>query len=240
MGSADIPPLWNNMGVSLLTVIYIKIVLGIGTSIRERLGNAEDSRKIIYMLAVSWLLFWPLFDVKHWSWRLNALVPVVLALKLFYKGAILADPEDPDVRNISRSSSPSELLYGPIQLTCIMTWVGLTKFMTVEAAVIMAAVGIGDSIAPIIGCRYGRHVYRMPFGSTKTIEGSVFVFLGTIVGCYLFPYGMGLPTQPLRLILAYSGITAIVEGCSSGAFDNVFISVALNFLSGPVKKVLGV
>lgn len=65
------------------------------------------------------------------------------------------------------------LLFGPLQLSLLMVWLGLTKFMTEEAAILLAAVGIGDGIAPLIGNRYGRHVYRMPFSNNKTMEGSV-------------------------------------------------------------------
>lgn len=79
-------PLWNNISCALLTVLYIKIVLDVATMIRERLGlNADISRKFIHICAGCWILFWPLFDVTHWSWRLNILVPSVMSVKLFYK-----------------------------------------------------------------------------------------------------------------------------------------------------------
>ena len=63
------------------------------------------------------------------------LVPTVMSLKLVYKGLILADPMDVDVRIMSRSSSPSELLYGPLQFSVFMIWLGMTKFMTREGMV---------------------------------------------------------------------------------------------------------
>ena len=79
-------PLWNNISCALLTVLYIKIVLDVATMIRERLGlNADISRKFIHICAGCWIIFWPLFDVTHWSWRLNILVPSVMSVKLFYK-----------------------------------------------------------------------------------------------------------------------------------------------------------
>ncbi len=79
-------PLWNNISCALLTVLYIKIVLDIASMIREKLGfNADISRKFIHICAGCWILFWPLFDVTHWSWRLNILVPSVMSVKLFYK-----------------------------------------------------------------------------------------------------------------------------------------------------------
>ncbi len=82
-----ISPLWNNILAALCTVIYIKTTMDISLLIlRKRLGfNADISRKFIHVMAGCWILFWPLFDVTHWSWRLNILVPSVMSVKLFYK-----------------------------------------------------------------------------------------------------------------------------------------------------------
>ena len=86
LGITTLSPLWNNIACALLTVLYIKIVLDIASMIREKLGlNADISRKFIHICAGCWILFWPLFDVTHWSWRLNILVPSVMSVKLFYK-----------------------------------------------------------------------------------------------------------------------------------------------------------
>lgn len=238
-GLEHLSPLWNNIGVALLTVIYVKVVMDIAGFLRKRYGKALLSRKLVHIAAASWIVFWPLFETSHWSWRLNVLLPAVMSLKLFYKGAILADPDDEDVQTMSRSSSPSELLFGPMQFTFLMIWLGLYKFMTVESTIILAAVGIGDSIAPLIGSRYGRHMYRMPLCNMKTMEGSVCgVFLGTIVGCYFYPWMVGLQILPLRFILTYGGIAAVVEGSTPGNFDNILVPVALHSLIDKVQAWL--
>lgn len=235
----NVTPLWNNICCALLTVIYVKVVMDIASVFRERYGKADESRKFVHIAAASWIMFWPMFDATHWSWRLNVLVPAVMGLKLFYKGAILADPNDEDVRNLSRSSSPSELLYGPLQFTMLMVWLGLYKFMTEEAAIMMAALGIGDGIAPIIGTRYGRHIYRMPLGNTKTLEGTIGgVFLGTIFGCYLYLHVLGFPILPLRIVLSLGGIAAVVEGSSPGNFDNITLTAALHLTIERVKELM--
>ena len=142
----------------------------------------------------------------------------------------MRDPDDEDVMIMSRTSAPSGLLFGPLFLTLVMIWLGLTEFMTEEAAILLAAVGIGDGIAPLIGVRYGRHHYRMPFSNTKTMEGSVCgVFLGTVAGCYLYPYLLGIELRPLRTVLAFGGIAAVVEGTSPGNMDNLVIPLVMHF-----------
>lgn len=101
--------------------------------------------------------------------------------------------------------------------------------MTVESAII-AAVSFGDGLAPLIGSRWGRHLYSVPFSKLKTMEGSVVgVFLGTVFGCYFFLWMMGIPLLPLRMILAYAGIAAVVEGTAPGNLDNVVTAAVLHF-----------
>mmetsp|Transcript_9289 Transcript_9289/g.16842 ORF Transcript_9289/g.16842 Transcript_9289/m.16842 type:complete len:178 (+) Transcript_9289:628-1161(+) len=174
----------------------------------------------------------------HWSWRLNILVPAVMSLKLFYKGAILRDANDEDVRTMSRSSSPSELLYGPLQFTIIMNWLGLFHFMSEEAAIIMAALGMGDGIAPLIGKYYGKHSYRMPLSSKKTLEGSIGgVFLGTIGGVYFFSYMLGIPVLTLQAILTLATIAMVVEGTSFNNCDNILLPVAMLYSLKYVKDM---
>jgi len=134
MNTDFITPLGNNILCALFTVIYTRCMMDIASRvIMHRLGfHADVSRKFIHVFAGCWILFWPLFDVTHWSWRLNVLVPAVISVKLFYKGAIIADPNDIDVQTMSRSSSPSELLFGPLQFSLFMMYCGTTKFMTIE------------------------------------------------------------------------------------------------------------
>jgi hypothetical protein len=60
-----LPPLWNNIISALLTVLYVKVVLNIGSLIRVRLGRASESRKFVHVCAGCWLVFWPLFGKYH-------------------------------------------------------------------------------------------------------------------------------------------------------------------------------
>ena len=145
------------------------------------------------------------------------------------QGIVLKDSEDEDVHIMSRSGSPGELMYGPLQLNLLLVYLGLCHFMESDSALVMAAVGIGDSIAPWIGSRFGRHVYQMPwFGPSKTIEGSLCgVFLGTVLGCYLNLWSLGLPLLPLRILLAYAGIAAVAEATSPSRMDNIVVPLVL-------------
>lgn len=126
-----------------------------------------------------------------------------------------------------------------MQGAAVMVWLGLYRFMTEEAAVLAAAVGIGDGLAPMIGKLYGRHVYQMPLSSQKTMEGTVVgVFLGTVSGCYLYLYLMGIPLLPLRMMLVYGGIAAVVEGTAFKSLDNVAVALTLHLSMSKVQEWL--
>jgi hypothetical protein len=237
----SLSPLHNNVLVFALMLLYFKVSL---ETIASRLAMGEHetkSKPCIFLLLSTSLFFWPLFDVNDgWSWRLNTLIPAAMMARFVSKGMIAKNPDDVEVQALSRSSSPSELLWGPVQLTAVIIYLGLYCFQTQEAAIIAAALGVGDGcIAPLIGTTYGRHVYQMPLASRKTMEGSVVgVFLGTVSASYLYLYAMGLPLLPLRILLTYGAIAAVVEGTSPGNLDNLAIPLVLHFSMDRVQEWL--
>lgn len=140
---------------------------------------------------------------------------------------------------MSRSSSPSELLWGPLQWAIILTYLGLNRFQTTESAIQVAAVGVGDALAPWLGSWYGRHVYQMPLAGQKTMEGSlVGVFLGTCVAIYLCLSALGLPLLPLREVLVYGTVAAVVEGTSPSHSDNLMVALAIHFSIDRIEQWL--
>jgi dolichol kinase len=151
----------------------------------------------------------------------------------------LKDPEDPEVQSFSRSCSPTELLFGPAQYALVLIILGLYRFKSEEAAVLIAAL-VGDVMAPVIGAIFGRHDYQMPFSSQKTMEGSLCgVFLGTCSSVYFFLYCFGLQLLPLRVVLAYAGIAAVVEGSAPASMDNLAVPLILTLSKNRVRSFLG-
>lgn len=131
---------------------------------------------------------------------------------------------------MSRSGDPSELLVGPLQFVCVMMWLGLFQFMTLEATIVMAALGIGDGIAPLVGKKWGKHTYQVPSGTPKTVEGSVGgVFCGTVLGCYIYAPLLGFGVLPWRLVVAFASIATLAEGTAPFSSDNVVVPVLLHF-----------
>jgi hypothetical protein len=151
----------------------------------------------------------------------------------------LKDPDDPEVQTFSRSSSPTELLFGPAQLAAVLILLGLYRFKTEEAAVLIAAL-VGDLVAPVVGALFGRHDYQMPFfSSQKTMEGSLCgVFLGTCSSVYFFLYCFAVPFLPLRVVLIYAGLAAVVEGSAPAGLDNLAVPLILTLSKDRVRSFL--
>ena len=226
----SLSPLANNIAAAMIMVVVYRCMIEFAGWLRVRFGMAAQARQILQMTLSATVVFWPLFDPTEWSWRLNAILPAAMLLRCLVK-AYSKDPDDVDVQNLSRSSSPSDLLFGPLQLCTIMIYCGLYQFMTQEAAILTAAVGVGDGLAPMIGNLYGRHQYQMPLANKKTMEGSIVgVFLGTVAASYVYISMMGIhPIPPLRCVLVYGIVAAIVEGSSPGNFDNLSTALIIHF-----------
>jgi len=135
---------------------------------------------------------------------------------------------------MSRTSSPSELLYGPLQMTLIMCYVGLTKFMTPAGILIMASL-VGDGVAAIVGMQYGRHIYKVPLGSEKSIEGTIGCAIGTIGGMWFYSYMCGIELMDSALgggggwkaYLAYGCLSAAVEATALRNWDNLLLAMTM-------------
>ncbi|GAB5367637.1 hypothetical protein AAMO2058_001247900 [Amorphochlora amoebiformis] len=178
--------LWQNVGAALVSVAMVLIAVpGCNYLVKKKKLSRDMSRKIVHISGSCWLVTWPYFDKSHWGWKLNIIVPACYVVMLIVKGLIIQDRRDIDVRTMSRSGDPIELVKGPLMFTLLMCVVGLTMFDRDEGYIIMAAVGWGDGIAPWVGKMYGKHKYKLA-GRQKSYEGSVGCFLGTLLGMQVF------------------------------------------------------
>jgi phytol kinase len=98
--------------------------------------------------------------------------------------------------------------------------------------------GIADAIAEPIGTRFGRHVYRVPSRSsvkaTRSVEGSLAVFLGSlaaiVIAIALLPDFAFAPRQ-LLVIPIVALVATIVEALSPHGWDNATLQLAPSWLA---------
>ena len=117
-------------------------------------------------------------------------------------------------------------------MTLVMTYVGLTKFMTNIGIITMSSL-VGDWMAAMVGLYYGLHKYKVPLGGDKSVEGTVGCIVGTMGGLWFYSYMCGIDIvegesgMSWRILLTYGCISAIVEATSLRNWDNLFLAVAM-------------
>jgi dolichol kinase len=233
----SLEPLQQNIVVTIITVVYVKSVVGsCDIAVSSGVLAPRISRKIIHIAASSWIVFWPLFNTDHWTWQLNVTVPAVYAVQLFIKGAILRNPDDPDVRAMTRTGSPTELLNGPLMFALIATYIGLKMYMSQVGVVIISCLGWGDGIAPLVGYFFpcGTHYPTFPFGPNdkKTLTGSLGFWVASLVGYKILNFlileenrEFASGEEEWKMVATVAALMAMVEGLC-GAYDNPCIALA--------------
>ena len=219
-------PLLQNILVTLLGLIYVFSVVGV-MDFAVRRGFSQDlSRKIVHIAAGSWLIFWPLYDVSHWSKYLNITPAFIWTILLLLKG-FTAGPSDKAVQTMTRTGDKRELLRGPLYFTLVMNIMGTIFFYTPVAVTAMSFLGWGDGLAPVFGNRFGKH--RFHILSWKSIEGSLaFIFFGFFIAALLNLLFFG------SVNLAFLALCAIfataIEAASPKDLDNLLIPLSVIIL----------
>ena len=104
-----------------------------------------------------------------------------------------------------------------------------------EAAVLAASLAVSDGLAPAVAKLYTRQVYRHP---AKRTEGTVAaIFMGTVLYCYLYQWWLGFALLPLRIVLAYGFVAAVVGTVLKGV-DNAAVPIALHLLIPRIQEWL--
>lgn len=71
-------------------LFYVKACMEGAIWVRRN-RNKLRGQRLLHVALSSCLMFWPLFDPTDWSWRLNVLVPAVLATRLLFKVSTSSD-----------------------------------------------------------------------------------------------------------------------------------------------------
>jgi phytol kinase len=204
---------------------YVACVLALSWAFRDRVKNA---RKLVHILTGGIIFFWWSFDSRLIMAGLAALPFVVLLL--------LATPKSP-VGFLRRSSlgarSSEGHAYGLVMYAISWTVIAYLLFGDlVAASIAIAAMSFGDGMGELVGRRFGRLSY-MPH---RTLEGSLAVFLATLLGVivinwYYFDvvgYTGGTAPELLFLFaLAVAGFVAFLEAVTPGFVDNLVIPLVV-------------
>ncbi len=233
--------IWNAVFSIIIAMIYIKGTITLMEKLVDSGKLSSDlSRKVIHIAAGSFIWIWLFLDTSDgWSWILNIAVPLLFFLTFLMKGT-KGNPDDSDVKTMTRTGDPRELLKGPLYFTVVMMIAGTILYGSYAGMLMMAIVGWGDGIAPYIGKRWGKREYKT-LGRQKTIEGSIGVLLFSIIGSLIFLVILGVfgglpgdadailadPGVDLLIIVivivVISIVAMIIEALSPSDVDNLLI-----------------
>ncbi|MHA1138256.1 MAG: diacylglycerol/polyprenol kinase family protein [Candidatus Thorarchaeota archaeon] len=248
---------FEDIVVFFIAVIYALIILTIADVSRRKLNLHSDySRKIIHLFAGA--AVWTVPYYPHpWVATFVALL-FVLMLGLantdrfgrFF--AAMARPEDLDHGSVR---GPFWYAVSITVLTAIFTFTGNAGIYYIAGGAIMIMM-LGDGMSAPIGMKYGANHTKVIFGSNRSIQGCialfVFGFLGVLIAFWwfgifslatpIFTPGVGYVNM---ILLAFIGaITAtVVELISPKGTDNItlpMISCIVMFLVAMQMGLLGI
>ena len=219
-------PVVQNILIMSVGFVYVFAVVWIMDLAVKRGFPQDVSRKVVHIAAGSWLIFWPLFNVNHWTKYLNIAPAALWTILLLIKG-FTAKENDEAVKTMTRTGDRKELLKGPLYFTLVMDVLGTFFFYTPAAITAMGFLGWGDGSAPVIGKKFGKHKYKIL--SEKSIEGSIGFFLFGILGAFVF-HLLLIGSVNFEMIFYSALVAVVVEAVSPPNWDNILIPVAILLL----------
>jgi len=187
---------------------YVLLLLLISEKVLKK--HPGFSRKFLHIMVGNVIFILPLFQ-SRWVMALLAAAPFILLTFLMSPYSPLKIKDQ-----ISTSGHGLGLVYYAISWT-ILALIFFDQPWII--AVGIAAMSYGDGMASLIGMRYGKTKYNV-FGDTKTIEGSLTMFLVLIVTLGIVLTYYGLPTN-LLVIGSVALIATIFEGITPKGLDNL-------------------
>lgn len=187
---------------------YVALLLIISDKVLQ--NYPRFSRKFIHILVGNILFILPVFATRE--------AITFLAAAPFIFLTFIMSPYSPIKLNhrVSTSGHGLGLVYYAISWT-VLAFLFFPQPWII--AVGIAAMSYGDGLASLMGERYGKNKYNI-FGDTKSLEGSISMFLVLIVSLivvFLFY------NQPLNLttIVIISLVATVLEGITPRGLDNL-------------------
>jgi dolichol kinase len=125
------------------------------------------------------------------------------------------------------------VLYGAS--AAAFTAVGLLGRSPFPAAAALLALALGDGIGGLVGRRWGRGHYRVPWAKTKSVNGTLVVFVCAAFATDVAGAVFGVRVEGSRALVA--GLAAAVaEALAPRATDNLGVPLAVWLVTGGLES----
>ena len=120
----------------------------------------------------------------------------------------------------------------------VLTATGLFERSRVPAAAGLLALALGDGLGGLVGRRWGRRRYRVPWAKTKSLEGTVVVAVFAALGATIAGLWFGVPL-PAGRVLGAGLAAALAESVAPRATDNLLVPLAVWLVTGGLESAGG-
>jgi len=205
-----------NLAVAAACYAYVGVMIFIAP--RVGLPKAEG-RKLLHAAIGALPLAMPLFTSRFYPFLVAA--PFVLV-------TYLASPYSPlrmtglsRLADLTEEGHPNGLILYSAAYTALALLYGDQPYIVAAGIFPMA---FGDSLAALVGRRYGKHRYGGPKG--KSVEGSLAMFLATLtvldLGLVYFSVVYGVSFH-MVLPVTIAALTMVAEAVSPRGLDNIAV-----------------
>ncbi len=197
----------------VIAFVYVAVVLAVGEGLRRGLNlSVEFSRKFVH-IAVGMIAF-PLVWLFHaWYW---AIIPPLVFIVVNYissRRQIFMGMETGEKNQLGT-------VYFPISFSILIALLWSAPALLVASLMPMTW---GDAFAAILGRRFGAHPFTV-FGQTRSLEGSLVMFVFSLVATFGALVVFAQPVAvSLLLAFAVALIAAVVESISPFGLDNLTV-----------------
>jgi phytol kinase len=209
--------LWN---LAVMAGCYVYIVALIVVSPRLHLPG-KVSRKVLHSMIGNLPLIMPFFTASIYPF-LVAFPFVIVTLLATPNSPIKIGEKMKGLSSLTEEGHHWGLVLYAISYSTLALLFGVRPYVVAAGIFPMA---YGDSLAAIFGEYWGRHKYRV--FETKSLEGSIGMFLGSFVSLTLafLYFGMfyALTFNPLVPAFVIAFLVTVVEGVCPRGLDNIAV-----------------
>ncbi len=200
----------NDILAFVFSFVYVGGIIYACKYLRDRGYDLHKLRETTHMLMGVWPLVWLLFETMFAAF----MVTVIITLFLIFA------PKS--IRRVY--SGGEEKHYGLIIYSATFMCITCLYWMSPIGAAAIFTLAFSDGMAGYVGKHYGGHKFRVPWGKTKSIEGSLAFFLMSIISIIL-AYSVFATLPCLTLVIIYALILTITEAISPPHSDNFTIPI---------------
>jgi dolichol kinase len=205
--------------LAVITCLFgIFAILALAEILWERkILKGEYLRKFVHVLAGSFIAFWPWLV----SWRTIQLLGLAMAV------FILAESK---LQLLSFRGNVKRLSYGDVSLALAVTLTALLTKNNLFFCIALLQVALADGIAAAIGIRFGMRLKYKVFGHTKTVLGTMAVWLVSLMVISvtgLFGHTQLTYAAYALLILVLPPLITLTENLAGWGLDNIAIPLVV-------------